>query len=671
MKHTVETLKVLEQAFGPPVYAGDLSHARLKDRGSLDLLRRARGILEGGAGEPDGEAFRHFMLAVIDRYLPEGRGRYGSHLETALRCDPNFLEAAIALRDGDDYLDPFCYVNWESLRESSAGARPFILEAPGPNLCRLELVRHEGLLIPAVFVKHQRKLFRSLLTTDTAVKVLVSAEAVMPAMSLLIQVVPVIFDDDSDPYWCANYLNPFAVADTEFEGIPVLAPVDYRPRAGRDLARRFCLEPPRCALFVLDEKNRMLVSRLVSFAEEEAEGLREMGRVLHALGERSVSYSVWKNATELHLNIFSRKIQSPAGRPLLIPKGRSTLVAQKLIHEVTVRNGGLILKGSAEAFAAHEQDRAHDVFLSHAHEENVWAREVAAWLRSVWPSLRVYHTNPGEQERFNKDPFFFHREMLRSRCVVVLSTPLSIEKPWVGVEQGAAAASGSVIYLLTGGVSPDDLRRLAEKDPYARVDYNKVVSVEEHGGWATFARLLAQELHLTPHGKLPALPRHKPGTVAADTRENLSAQFVGELIWQIAMPERQTEQEAEALLAEVEAEFAGKNVLIAGAMRLSSRWPARRRFACLLLTMEDESVLAQLLDSFPALTDNGLLAELQRLRRGTNDRHILAREARLSRLILERIAVGEFIQLQGETPRESFLKRAKEAVLRRARRLRR
>lgn len=605
MKHTVEALKVLEQAFGPPVYVGDLSHARLKDRGSLELLRRARNLLEGGAGESGGEAFRHFMLAVIDRYLPEGGDRYVSYLEAALRCDPNFLEAAIALRDGDDYLDPFCYPSWEALRESSAGARPFILEAPGLNLCRLELVRHEGLLIPAVFVKHQRKLFRSPLSGDTAVKVLVSAEAVVPAMSLLIQVVPVIFDNDSDPYWCANYLNPFAVADTEFEGIPVLAPADYRPRAGRDLARRFCLEPPRCALFVLDEKNRLLMSRLVTFGGEEAEGLREVGRVLQAFGERSVDYFTWKSATELHINTFSREIQSPAGRPLLIPRRRSTLVAKKLIHEVTVRNGGLILKGSAQAFAAHEQDRAHDVFLSHAHEENVWAREVAAWLRSVWPSLRVYHTNPGEQERFDKDPFFFQREMLRSRCVVVLSTPLSIEKPWVGVEQGAAGASGSVIYLLAGGVSPDDLRKLAEKDPYARIDYNKVVSVEEHGGWATFARLLAEELHLTSHGKLPAPPRHKPGAVAADTPENLSAQFVNELIWQIAMPERQTEQEAEALLAEVEAEYAGKNVLIAGAMRLSSRWPARRRLACLLLTVEDESVLAQLLDSFPPSRTTG------------------------------------------------------------------
>ena len=60
------------------------------------------------------------------------------------------------------------------------------------------------------------------------------------------------------------------------------------------------------------------------------------------------------------------------------------------------------------------------------------------------------------------------------------------------------------------------------------------------------------------------------------------------------------------------------------------------------------------------------------MQRGTNDPQMLARVARLSRLIRERIAVQDLAESRGEaqTSSGSFLKRAKEAVLRRARRLR-
>ena len=62
------------------------------------------------------------------------------------------------------------------------------------------------------------------------------------------------------------------------------------------------------------------------------------------------------------------------------------------------------------------------------------------------------------------------------------------------------------------------------------------------------------------------------------------------------------------------------------------RWPARRRLACLLLSVEDVSAPAQILDYFPALTDRGLVKELQRVPYGTNDTQVLARQERLSSL---------------------------------------
>jgi hypothetical protein len=102
---------------------------------------------------------------------------------------------------------------------------------------------------------------------------------------------------------------------------------------------------------------------------------------------------------------------------------------------------------------------------------------------------------------------------------------------------------------------------------------------------------------------LLATLKHKSRIVAADTQENLTARFIDELT-DIANPERQTEQEAEALLAKVESLFAGENAEIASAMSIyDPRRPARRRLACLLLSVEDVSVLAQILHYFTALTD--------------------------------------------------------------------
>ncbi len=186
-----------------------------------------------------------------------------------------------------------------------------------------------------------------------------------------------------------NYLNPFPIGDTELEGIPVLLPTDYQPLLGHDIARRFCWGTPRCALFVLDENNRLLMSRLIVFNDREA------------------------------------------------------------IHAVTVKDGKLAVKTESDVTSI-EQEKRNDVFFSHAHEDNEWVLEIAQWLRSIWPSLRIFHTNPEDLERFNKDPLYFHNEMRLSRCTVFLTTPRSLKKPWVGAEQGSCV--GLYVYrLFTGG----------------------------------------------------------------------------------------------------------------------------------------------------------------------------------------------------------------------------
>ncbi len=221
MTRVTEVVEILERAFAPSGYldpsnvpfeflttrerleqSSRSTHARLRDDKSHELLTTAYRFLKEKGSSSSEEPLRHFFLAFVSRYLSKGKEEYISHLESALRCDPTFPEAAIALREVEQYFDPFCYPGWEGLRDGTIKAPALVLQTAGSNICRFDVVRNNGLLIPAIFVKHQRNLFRGPLTSSTPVKILVNAEAVIPSMPLIVQVVPVIFDDPGDPFWC-------------------------------------------------------------------------------------------------------------------------------------------------------------------------------------------------------------------------------------------------------------------------------------------------------------------------------------------------------------------------------------------------------------------------------------------------------------------------------------
>src|SRR5512136_3508184 len=144
MSFVNEALSLLDQAFGPPVYVGDLTRPQLK---SPQLFKRSFEVLRQGQASQGGDALSHFYLGVLYRYVERGVLDSQQHMKLALHYDPRFLEAEVALRDGERYMDPFFYPKWEDLRDGRVGFRPSVLEACHPKGCRVDLVRCNSLVV--------------------------------------------------------------------------------------------------------------------------------------------------------------------------------------------------------------------------------------------------------------------------------------------------------------------------------------------------------------------------------------------------------------------------------------------------------------------------------------------------------------------------------------------
>jgi hypothetical protein len=613
MDYVAEALRLLDEAFGPPVYIGELSRPRPNSTQFGDLLKRAIYVLRKGQASQGGNALSHYYLGVLYRYVEGGVQDSRNHFKLALHYDPGFLEAEIALREGEHYLDPFYYPKWEDLRDGNVGFRPSVLQACHPKGCRVDLVRCDSLIIPCVVIRYPTASFRTPLTDGTAPRILVNVEAVPPNMSSLGHIVPIIFDDLDDPFFCSTYLNLFPV-ETELSGIPVLHPSDYQPLLGRDTVRRFCREPGKCALFVLNTDNQMMMARLIEFDELEREHLRETEGVLKVLDiQKSENYVVWKSAVAVHDRVFVREIVNPEGRTVRIPKGRDIKQAQKYIIPILARDGRLEARGMEQDSDITQYRRYNDVFISHAHADAIWVSKISDWLMSIWPPLKLFRTDPEDQDRYKRDPYYFIMELIRSKCIILLATPRSIDRPMVGLEIGAAARK-QLITLLAGGSTREDLRLNEEKDLFSRIDFERIASVDEKTGWTQFARLVAEELQLTLPVRIPDGPVLRAEDIIRYGPTDPQSKFIDDYFEMIKRSDFQTESKAESLLEALEEEIVKRaeerGIKIRLDMLPEIGRSLRGRLINILVGERNESVVSRILDHFPTLVDEDLIGEL-------------------------------------------------------------
>ncbi|MFX1255608.1 MAG: toll/interleukin-1 receptor domain-containing protein [Promethearchaeota archaeon] len=554
----------------------------------------------------------HYFLGVLHKYIEttEEKKGFQFHMNKALELDPNFLEAQIALRDGLNYLDPFFFPKWEDLCDGKAEFRPAVLRNQSKAI-RTDLVRYNWSIIPAIIIKYPRTSFRTSLADNPEANVLINLEAVQPAFPALVHIVPVIFDDPDDPFYCSTYLNVFPIAPILEQNINLLIPADYQPFLGRDTARRFCHEPYQCALFVLDMQNCLLMARIIDFSASEVDHFQEMDQVLELLDDRKLDFLRCKQAAELHDTVFVRKIRNPQGKLITIPAGRDPEIGEKVIFPVTRRGDRLMLKGMEKFSDVSQFSRSHDIFISHAHADSIWVTKIRNWLESIWPSLKIFRTEPKNAAQEISEPFFFLEEIHRSRCLIFLASPRSIQRPMVDSELGAAIAK-PIISVLVGGATLKQLKKHRNQDLFSGIDLNRVVTLDTQAGWKRFARLIAAELNLSLPDSVPSVPNLDPTEIIESTLQDPLKSFFEQYLKRITLTitGKQTESEAERLLDLVETEFIKRQNIDLEMYRAIPVSP-RGRLISIMSCIPDENVIVQFLKAFPALVDDNLIFQLR------------------------------------------------------------
>jgi hypothetical protein len=242
-------------------------------------------------------------------------------MKMALVTDPEFLEAKIALSEGYKYRDPYYFPDYEDLRTGAVNFKDKIIYSK-EKTGSIELIRYNHSIIPAVVIKHLASQIRSQLNDDTHASIIISIDAVPPLLPAVMHVLPVIFDDPDDPLWRNMYLNLFP--SEEIAGVRLLQHEDL-PISGLNTALRLCKEP-KCAIFVLDMNNKILLSKIVNTQPASNVTLDEMSHVLQIIGNSDIKidYLTFAESIDIHDNKFAIEIKNPAGKLIRIPSYRDT-----------------------------------------------------------------------------------------------------------------------------------------------------------------------------------------------------------------------------------------------------------------------------------------------------------------------------------------------------------
>jgi hypothetical protein len=368
--------------------------------------------------------------------------------------------------------------------------------------------------------------------------------------------------------------------------------------------------------------------------------MTELAAVVEVLGDKTVSYDVWKSATDIHDQSFRREVRNPSGRVVGFPKSNEN--ARKRLQDVIVFpvvafNDRLTAKRGRQEEPALRRSRK-DVFLIHAHGDQAAASALRTWLLHIWPSLKMCETSPDDEQRFQRDPLFFMSEMHYSKCIIFLATKLSITRPWIEAELGGAERQ-PVITVLAEGAAHADLEKMREGDLFSKIDFSRVADCSTAAGWDRLAVLLGDALGRPVPSNLPEGPAlgSSSAEAIAERRDALQSSFVKDLERTLLL-EAQTESQAAGVVDMLEDEI-DKLALKAGE---TIRWELlpeaspRRRLARILMTIDDEAILTRILRAAPAFLDDELVQVVLVMREGAlinKNSEIYGRAERLLELI--------------------------------------
>lgn len=469
------------------------------------------------------------------------------------------------------------------------------------------LVEHGSRVIPAMIVQYASTTVRKEISHDTPAKILMDVVTVLPFPTPIAYIMAVIFNDLNNPLWAQVCLSL----------LPIRSPEDAKPERiavnqalrGQRFVRAFCQSNPECGLLALDHRQKILTRQIVPFESLPSERLAEIAEVMDFLDRFDIDRSLDDVLVPVQkfkqLACFA--VKNPVGRPVIIPRGRSLRFAAANIFSIKVAHGRLFDRHAVQSFST-EQPPKYDLFISHAHLDSKSAQKIAAWLRKVWPQLRIAVTRPEDEQTFQKHPTYFLDDSRASRCILYLATLNSINRPMVDTEIGGNADK-PIVSLLLGGLTLDDLNEKLKRNLFLAVDVEKAVAPESAGEWHKLVELLATELGLPNPTSTPP----PPGLEITPADESSGGDLIGSyvednLFIKQKVCEQQTVGQADLLLTDIISK--GHDERTPGEVTELLTLSPFQKLIVLMLSQDDETEWVNILESFPALLNERLVAEL-------------------------------------------------------------
>ena len=498
---------------------------------------------------------------------------------------------------------------------------------------RLCLVALNGQPLPTLFMRYSESSFRTPITASTRVTLVIDVVTVFPYPTPFGFVMPIVFDDDGDPFWSFLILTLFPV--DRFHGVELFWPLGHDPFASRRLLEA-CCNRTKCGVVLLNERHEVLKAEVVSLDQWDTHRPEEIVEVLRFLDSREacLDFAQCQATARLFEGFACLKVKRPDGKLILLPRKRWPHISSSHIYSLRVVNGRLIDRRLPDT--PPHGDPRFDIFISHAHADSSFAWALRDWLVAAWPSLRVFVTNPAERSEFESNPAFFLENAQASRLMLFLVSATSLKREIVITEVGLQAGK-PILPLLIGGVTHTDFATYAANQLFVCIDASSALNLTDPAAWDALARTIAQVCRLGAPERLTDPPAIPPRAIQDEHRDANYLAYWESVIQKVQR--RQTEQEASVALGRMLRSMSGTKIP-ARAAELMKSFDVHSKLIVFLMHWEDEMFWRYVLGQLPALLtprlDEVMLLHVDHFT-GPAEEH--ERLKRLARLLHEAVAM--------------------------------
>jgi hypothetical protein len=508
------------------------------------------------------------------------------------------------------------YPNWTSIVEH---LEKNIVEY-GP--LGLGTVRYENILIPLIiFPLPKRDIYP--IDENTKSVVIFDFVNVFPIPLPIFFAMIIVFNDLEDPLWTIKTL-PVSKLYLDNRVSTNAQAWKYLKKIDSNIPLRFCNERGISGLIILDSHGRILNKTIVQnqtqhfVLGEEAKRIKEIKNAILFLKAHQAKhkFTLFREAsTNLH-SIVCTFLTAPSGHGITIPRNRNLFKSRQdifslvLDHERLVRREHVIERNEGDFGVL-----VHDIFISYAHADYKHAFELCDYIISLWPSLKIFITDPNNLGHFEQDPMYFIRASRKSKTIVYLATPNSIERPMSHTEIGLNADK-DIFCLLFGWPDRVKFDSWLSKNIYIFVPPTNIFMGLNSGDLKQFVRGIAKSLNLVLPEVIPTSPfsnlKIRKSNVSSDPRSKYFEDF--EKI-KDSVTNTQTEAEAEKLMDNFfishrfESEASKDHVMASGPY--FKLW-----YILSALTKADQRII--ILDLFPALINEKFLRFLAAINEDKN-----------------------------------------------------